>query len=309
MHAIHPDPIKTVAITGGTHGDERTGVALVRHWLEHPDAIARPSFQTTALLTNTPAIAARQRDVGLDLNRAFALANLEKPPHPIDPPEAALARTLNTQLGPKGEHSKTDLLLDLHSACSNMGLNINITGGDPWCFRLAAHTIRALADAPEPLPVRCYQFPAPHGDAPYLPTIALRGIGIEVGPVAPNALDATIYFATERLVHALLDAVHAYNSGEWRMDDPPTELQVFTQVGQLSLPLDADGEPQAMLHPERLHAVYEPIEPGDPLFVDFHGNVTPYTGEPGLVTTFVNEPSYMPAGIALCLARPAMRRV
>ncbi len=301
-----PGPIRTVALVGGTHGDERTGVALARRWRAEPERIHRPGLEVSALVANEAAVAAGRRHLGLDLNRAFAAAALDRPPSPDLPPEASLARRLNERLGPKGPASRTDLLVDFHSACSPMGLNITITGEDPFLLRLAARVIETLAAADPPLLVRCYRFPLEDDDAPYLPTIARRGVGVEVGPVLVNTLDAHAFFATERLAMAILDAAAAYERDApegWSMAGPPIPLTIHTQTDVARFPVDEAGEHAAMLHPTRLAGTYAPLAPGAPLFVDFEGRVTAYSGEAGLVTTFVNEPAYAQERIALCLAR------
>eukprot|EP01022_Parablepharisma_sp_SALTPOND_P016348 TRINITY_DN2383_c0_g2_i1.p1 TRINITY_DN2383_c0_g2~~TRINITY_DN2383_c0_g2_i1.p1 ORF type:complete len:1264 (+),score=302.28 TRINITY_DN2383_c0_g2_i1:31466-35257(+) len=304
-HPQFPDSIRTVALTGGTHGDELTGVHLVRAAQQDPTTVERPGLTVMPLITNDAAVAAGRRYLEHDLNRAFAASELAD--MQLDAPEQTRAKQLNALLGPKGPATKTDLILDFHSAASDMGLNCNITGEDPWLFRLAALAIHRLAEASEPLTVRCYQFPVPAGDAPYLPTIARHGMGIEVGPVPPGCLDATIYFQTRRLAHTLLDLIAEYNAGAWPESD--LSLDVYTQVGAAPFPRAEDGSLAAMLHPERLHAVYASIHPGDPLFMDFDGGVIPYVGEAGLYTTFVNEPAYAHTNTALCLARLTQRMV
>ncbi|TVM19484.1 aspartoacylase [Oceanidesulfovibrio indonesiensis] len=299
-----PDFIRSVALVGGTHGDELTGVHLVRAFLRNPRLVERPGMNVTPLIANEAAVAAGRRDLGHDLNRAFAAADLANPE--LDAYEQVRARQINALLGPKGPSSKTDLILDFHSAASDMGLNCNITGEDPWLFRLVALAIRRLAEHTEPLAVRCYQFPAPAGDAPYLPSIARHGLGIEVGPIAPGSMNAEIYFRTRRLALTLLDLVAEYNQGAW--PDETLSLDVYTQVATIPFPEGDDGGLGTMVHPERIRAVYEPILPGDPLFVGFDGAVIPYGGEAGLFPTFVNEPSYYPKNIALCLARRTQRQ-
>lgn len=36
--------IKTLAITGGIHGNELTGVYLIKKWQKHPELIQRDKF-------------------------------------------------------------------------------------------------------------------------------------------------------------------------------------------------------------------------------------------------------------------------
>ena len=69
-------PFDTVFIAGGTHGNERTGVALVQHWRDNPDEIQRTTFTTRLLLGNPEAIRKNVRFIDRDLNRKQSLASL-----------------------------------------------------------------------------------------------------------------------------------------------------------------------------------------------------------------------------------------
>ena len=48
--------VKCVAIVGGTHGNERHGVHMVRHYLNEPQLVERSTFQTKCLLGNPAAV-------------------------------------------------------------------------------------------------------------------------------------------------------------------------------------------------------------------------------------------------------------
>ncbi|HHH19869.1 MAG TPA: aspartoacylase, partial [Campylobacterales bacterium] len=106
--------IKNVAITGGTHGNELTGVYLVKKWQKHPELIARESFTTHTKLMNTRAIREVRRYIDQDLNRSFGMEDLSD--HGLDNYEAKLAKTINSQLGQKGSaHPHVDFIVDLHT--------------------------------------------------------------------------------------------------------------------------------------------------------------------------------------------------
>ena len=61
--------IKTVAIVGGTHGNELTGIKLIEHWQSHPELISHSSIKTKVLLGNLLAIQKKIRCLDEDLNR------------------------------------------------------------------------------------------------------------------------------------------------------------------------------------------------------------------------------------------------
>ncbi len=74
------DSIRKVAIVGGTHGNELTGVYLVQKFDRFPELLHRPSFECVTLLANPQAVIANQRYIDRDLNRSFDnedLINLE----------------------------------------------------------------------------------------------------------------------------------------------------------------------------------------------------------------------------------------
>ncbi len=69
--------VKRVAIVGGTHGNEKNGVALAQHFINCPEHIARPSFESVAIVGNPAAVQANQRYIEVDMNRCFEAHVLE----------------------------------------------------------------------------------------------------------------------------------------------------------------------------------------------------------------------------------------
>lgn len=53
------------------------GVYLVKHWLQAPGELQRPSFSAIPVLANPAAAAACHRYVGRDLNRTCTLTFLK----------------------------------------------------------------------------------------------------------------------------------------------------------------------------------------------------------------------------------------
>lgn len=56
-------PVKSVAIAGGTHGNERNGVYLVSEFMRNPSLVKRDTFETTCLHANPEAIRSNSRYV------------------------------------------------------------------------------------------------------------------------------------------------------------------------------------------------------------------------------------------------------
>ncbi len=98
--------IKNIAITGGTHGNELTGVYLVKKWQNNPELLKRSNFETITKLMNTRAIKEVRRYVDQDLNRSFGVTDLAN--DDLDVHEAKLAKELNEVLGKKGSKDSGD---------------------------------------------------------------------------------------------------------------------------------------------------------------------------------------------------------
>ena len=113
--------IDQVVIVGGIHGNELTGIYLVKKFEKYPYLIQRNHLQVTTLLGNPRAIAARTRYIEKDLNRCFYLLNSDHANFNSSSYEERRAREIQTQLNPKSS-SSIPLILDLHSTTANMGL-------------------------------------------------------------------------------------------------------------------------------------------------------------------------------------------
>lgn len=67
---------RRVAIFGGTHGNEMSGVMLVNLWVKNSAEIQRKRVETKPFITNPRAVEKCTRYVDTDLNRAFSPENL-----------------------------------------------------------------------------------------------------------------------------------------------------------------------------------------------------------------------------------------
>lgn len=64
-------PVRRVGLFGGTHGNELSGVLLVRHWQQDGAEIQRPGVEVKPFLTNPRAVERCTRYIDCDLNRVF----------------------------------------------------------------------------------------------------------------------------------------------------------------------------------------------------------------------------------------------
>ena len=88
-----------VALCGGTHGNELTGIHLLSRWQQLPHEIERRHLAVETLLVNEAAYQANCRYIDNDLNRRFALDDLNNPA--LTSTEEQRAKVLNNLLGPK----------------------------------------------------------------------------------------------------------------------------------------------------------------------------------------------------------------
>ncbi len=161
---VHSREVRVVAITGGTHGNETTGVALARHLLRHPDLAARPSFETKVVLSNVEAIKKNVRYVEEDMNRCFFKKDLADAT--LTSLEARRAKEINAALGPKGSSSPVaDLIIDLHNTTANTGVALMMPPQDALSHAIGAYLLKQDAR------VRVVNYTAGKSDYPQLPTI------------------------------------------------------------------------------------------------------------------------------------------
>ncbi|MFO5528903.1 MAG: aspartoacylase [Cuspidothrix sp.] len=282
--------INRVVIVGGNHGNEFTGIYLVKKFHNHPDLVHRSSFETLSLLGNPQAITARVRYVEKDLNRCFIqLRNEDKSANY----EELRAREIQTILKPKIPDIE-DVIIDLHTTTSNMGLCIILGNRHPILLELAA-----VLSAINPL-VKVYLHQQPKGSG-FLRSLSDLGFALEVGPVPQSILNAELFQQTEQLIYTSLDYFENYNLGKNLLKN--NTLTVYRSIGVIDYPRSEDGEIQGMIHPQLQFRDYEPLHPGEPMFMTFSGEEIVYKGNDIVYPIFINEAAYYEKGIAMHISQ------
>lgn len=280
------DRVRHVLISGGTHGNEYTGAFLARHWGKNPHELRRTSFSTHALFANPEAFAICKRYVERDLNRSF------NPSGPIANPNALeLKRALEIEkdLRARCDGQLPDTIFDLHSTTANMGLSLVLTNREPFNIALYAYLRSRFDD------VRAYLWEEPRTQPGFLNSLAARGFAIEVGGVPNGVLLANWVMKTSELVNACLDFCEFWNEG--RLPDFPDSVPLFIFQRHIDYPRDEDGLPKMMIHPELQGRDFQLLQAGEPVFMDFSGKPTVWTGE-AVWPVFINEAAYYEKGIA-----------
>ena len=295
-----PKKIRKIAITGGTHGNELTGVYLVNKFKENPNIVKRKNFETIVMHTNKKAIKQCRRYIDRDLNRTFAKVDLEDPSKGSY--EDISAKLINQKLGPKGaEKSNVDFIVDLHSTTSNMGLSIVIDNNKELSWQVAAYLKEQ-----EPS-VNIFRWRGDTGDASFVHTIAPNGFAIEVGAIPQGVVRADLFFKTEKLVHHILDFFEKLNSGD--LEKKAGEIEIYDYVELVDFPRDESGDIIGMVHPDLQDNDYIAISKGDPLFIDLDGAIIPYDKEESVHALFINEAAYYEKGFAMCFAEKKIYRI
>lgn len=284
------DKIERVAIVGGTHGNELTGIYLIKKFERSPNLIQRHSFETLTLLANPKAYEIGKRYVDTDLNRCFLRQDLENPN--LSSYEAQQAKEIYGKFGSGGSH-QADLVVDLHSSTANMELTIILASKHPFNLQLAAYLTSFHSK------VKVLYSTTRNQDTPHLDSICKFGCTVEVGAVAQGVLDANLFQQTEELVHAILDYTEAYNQGT----PPPVKdiLTVYHSIQTIDYPRNESGEIQAMIHPQLQFRDYEALHPDDLMFLTFDGQAIAYEGKATVYPVFINEAAYYEKGVAMCL--------
>ncbi|XP_046900389.1 N-acyl-aromatic-L-amino acid amidohydrolase (carboxylate-forming) B isoform X4 [Hypomesus transpacificus] len=172
MEQVSFPPLSRVAVCGGTHGNEMSGVYVVRE-MQRQKVEKVGSASVTTVISNPRAVEVCRRYTDTDLNRCFTDDILSSPVTDASPYEVGRAQELNLQLGPKGSAEAVDLLCDLHNTTSNMGLCIISYSFSDWvCLHIYKHIQKITS-----IPVRLILLDIPLSEAYSQESLGKHGIG------------------------------------------------------------------------------------------------------------------------------------
>ncbi|PNJ38789.1 N-acyl-aromatic-L-amino acid amidohydrolase (carboxylate-forming) [Pongo abelii] len=286
------EPLRRVAVTGGTHGNEMSGICLAQHWLQAPAELQRPSFSAVPVLANPAAIAGCRRYVDHDLNRTFTSCFLNSRPTPDDPYEVTRARELNQLLGPKASGRAFDFVLDLHNTTANVGTCL-ISKSSHEVF--AMHLCRHLQLQYPELSCQVFLYQRSGEESYNLDSVAKNGLGLELGPQPQGVLRADIFSRMRTLVATVLDFIELFNQGT---AFPAFEMEAYRPVGVVDFPRTEAGNLAGTVHPQLQDRDFQPLQPGAPIFQMFSGEDLLYEGESTVYPVFINEAAYYEKGVA-----------
>eukprot|EP00062_Callorhinchus_milii_P015334 gi/632965473/ref/XP_007898909.1/ PREDICTED: aspartoacylase [Callorhinchus milii] len=287
--------VRRIAVFGGTHGNELTGVFLVKHWLKDRSEIQRPSLEVQPYLSNPAAVEKCVRYVDCDLNRTFTEENLSMPQNESMPYEVKIAQEINNLFGPKDSKNAYDLALDLHNTTSNMGNCLIVKNSkDDFTIQMIHYIKNTLS------PSTCHVLVLENSAVKYgaIRTVAKHSIGLEIGPQPQGVIKANILENMRKLINSALDFTHFYNEGK---EFPPCTIDVYRAFEKINYPRDSEGQITAMIHPQLQDCDWKPLKPGDPSFITLDGKTIPYNGSCTVYPAFVNEAAYYEKHLAFLL--------
>jgi succinylglutamate desuccinylase len=335
-------PVRSVVIVGGTHGNEYTGVWCIKE-LERPSvfkAVSKryPSLAISTLMGNPTAHLANKRFMDTDLNREFTAKKLQAIKEALEeshgqagkfPAESVRALEISQLLGPKSDPA-TDVVVDLHSTTTNMGVTIIIPENDFLMAQAAAYVLHKCQENPiqsipnsgptkisEEARIIMHSIPD-RNDRPNLSSVGKHGFTIEIGPVPQGIVRHDAVEKTKQALEAFLEFLELHNVDASGSDPEAKgvlkQLQEWYPTGRVpcyrsavaTKPSEMSGKirwpcsdhnpnfPAYMVHKSVQDQDFKLLRTGDPLFVTMDGDVIPYDGSHGdsVFLIFINEGGY-----------------
>ncbi|XP_061768037.1 N-acyl-aromatic-L-amino acid amidohydrolase (carboxylate-forming) B-like isoform X2 [Nerophis ophidion] len=278
MEHLSFPPLTRFAVCGGTHGNEMTGVHVVRQMKKNKvDKVGHASVMT--VLSNPEAVKECRR----------------APLGPSSTHEMKRAKELNALLGPKGSPEAVDLLCDLHNTTSNMGPCFILSNQD-W---IVMHICKYVQSKALNWPVALIKMGEDESQTYSLDTVGKHGFSLEVGPQPTGVVRADIYNMVKEILELIFEWLQKFNSG---CIFEGGQLEAFKWTKTIDYPRDpSTNEITAAIHPQLQDNDFKLLQPGDPIFLTFTGETVTHQGE-AAYPFFVNECAYYEKKIAFHLA-------
>ena len=270
--------MKKVAIIGGTHGNEITGVELIKKWKSNLPK--KWNLELFFEFGNPTAIKNNTRYIDQDLNRSFLKLSKNENLNI----EEMRAQELREKLG------EMDFIIDLHTTTSNMGPTIILTSNEDLSAKAAAFTYSQYPA------IKLIKEILPEDKNHFLTSIAKDGLIIEVGPTPQGVVRADILDQMEQTLIYICD--YLSNPSLIKEANAP----FFEVVSSIDYPRDKKGQLNGVIHEDLQDNDFKPLKSGSPLFKLYSGEVISYEGEE-LFPIFINEAAYYEKGVALVLTK------
>uniref|UniRef100_H2ZAV1 Aspartoacylase n=1 Tax=Ciona savignyi TaxID=51511 RepID=H2ZAV1_CIOSA len=286
-----------VVVFGGTHGNELSGIWLVRKW-QTGLPLKSETCKVTSHLTNPEAIKLCRRYKDCDINRQFLDEKLTGKPDAKEPYEVQRAREIYSTFS---DTSRKRLILDMHNTTANMGLCLIV---EKESDLFALHMCRYIQNAFPKDYCRVMLQGQSYGDIRY---IVKHGIAIEVGPQPHGVLRSDIADVQEKAVKLSLEFVDLFNKGH---QFGSCEISAWTLKGKVDFPRDEKRNIEGMIHRDIQDQDWKPISGTTNIFQALNGqNLTladvlknEYDAGSEVYPLFINEASYYEKDLAFWLS-------
>ena len=274
---------KRVVIIGGTHGNEWTGITVIKHY---QDQIRNkfPHLKLEFIFANPEAHHIGKRYKDEDLNRASQFLHEHRTSY-----ENQRAREIQKII-----QQESSIVIDLHTTTSNMGNTLIISHDSPENLLLSGLIQKNTSQtkillAPDPM-------------KKYLVSQSPIGLMIEVGPVANNLIKADVLEQTLDLLISALTHIDEFK--------PQTlEIEIFEEVEDVYYPQAPNGDLSAYIHSEILNQDFIKKSTKFKAFMSFQGQEIEHTVNEELYPIFINEAAYYPHKLAFSLCRKSLKKI
>lgn len=256
-----------IVILGGTHGNEFTGVEVIKNLKDKPVDDFVHNYEL--IFANPKSHEIKKRFVDYDLNRSFGK---DGQAHGYEKQRAAEIRTQ--------VEGKFDFLIDLHTTTSNMGLTVILNYKNHL-------TLNAACFLKSKFPELKIIMGSDDGSrSPFVGSLCSAGLTIEVGPIANNLVHANLVFVCQQMVEQLL-------CWDFKKDFVKKDIEVYQTTESYFYP-----KGNWYLHPEFDGTDFEELKPGDPIMINPVSEEFHFDGDKSTYPFFINEAAYFDAKIA-----------
>lgn len=270
---------KKVIVFGGTHGNEWTGIHIVKHYAESLKK-KFPKLDLHFILANPEAHKANRRFVNEDLNRAFQFLHEER----TNSYEHKRAHEIKQMIC-----DEPCYVIDLHTTTSSMGSTVILSEMNSLNLGICHRLAEKVAD--------CRIISSPDPQRKYLASQSSHGMIIEVGPVPNGVVSAPILKASLLMLEFILMTL---NSSDIATEG---ELEIYEEAEDVYYPLGKDGEISAYIHSSFQGKDFSPVTEKYSAFEMFSGEVLEKKHDEILFPIFINEAAYYPQKLAYSLCR------
>lgn len=267
-----------IVIVGGTHGNEWTGIQIVRHYQDFfKNKFPNLSFEF--IFANPVAFEINARFKDEDLNRAFQYLNEKRMSY-----EHTRAHELKTII-----QSEPCLVIDLHTTTSAMGNTIIVTSYSPLNLFLCAKLQEKFKD--------CRVIGSPDPKKKFVASQSEFGLILEIGPVANSVVAAAPLEATLDLIEQILVLMSSKESIQ------NGSVEVYEETQDVRYPKDEKGELNGYIHSEFQGKNFHLINGNFIPFKTFQNTLIEMKTEEKLYPIFINEAAYYRQDLAFTLCR------